>query len=230
MIKTGSNRRRCGDVGRSSRNNNISIAQMSGDGFVDFIKNPLGWLRKRTLDGRPRILNELMKREGEQIITKIRVCREPVKSIIQKLINVFTFGIFKRAISKMNYDTVYHLYIVITLNNGNTYSLEKNERVNVIVGPKAGECLNMDYGRSSLNDFILNAEKREIPGFYRYDAFKDNCQKWIYDLMNSNGIEQFNNFILQDVSSLAPGLFKRFARGITDVAGVADFIKRGGSL
>lgn len=203
-------------------------AFMAGAGVMDFIKNPFGWIKKRTLDGRPRILNDLLVKEGEQTITKLEVCRSPVLGVFQKAINVMTFGMFKRQMKKLNYDTMFHLYLVVHLANGNVYSLEKNQRVNVIKGKKEGECQSLAYGAENLNEFVVKAEEKKIPGFYRYDAFKDNCQKWVYDLLNSNGITRFNEFVLQPAETLAPGIFKKFARGITDIAGVADYVVRGG--
>jgi hypothetical protein len=222
-------RKKIGYVYSNNRCNNVSKIQ-KGSGIIDFVKDPFKWLTKRTLDARPRILNELLKKEGTQIITNIQICRVPVQSIFIKLINLFTFGMFNKALQKMNYDTLFHLYMVVTLANGRIYSIEKNQRVNVIIGKKDGDCKGINYGVKTLNNFILDAEDLKISGFYRYDAFKDNCQKWIFDIMNSNKLAMFNDFILQDVGSLAPELFKKFSKKITDVAGITDFVLRGGEI
>jgi len=196
---------------------------MSGEGLFN-------WIKSKFLEIRPRILNDLLIQKGNQIVNKISVCRKPVLSIIQKALNILSFGSFKKNMEKLGYDNVFHLYMVLYLSDGSIWSLEKNQRVNVVKGPiLGGDCQEIQYGKKTLNDFILTAENRNIPGFYRYDAFKDNCQKWIKDIMNSNDINNLDSFILQDVDTLVPSLLKRFAQGATDIAGVADYVIRGGS-
>ena len=133
---------------------------------------------------------------------------------------------------KKGYDNLYHLYLVLYLANGKIYSIEKNQRVNVIEGKKegpddaCGPALN--YGEQSLGKFLIDAESEEIEGFYRYNAFKDNCQKFVKDILNSNGITQFNEFILQDVSTLAPSYLSKIVKKVTDIAGYVDYAIRGG--
>lgn len=190
---------------------------------VPSVKNTLTSI----LDKRPRVLTDLLKREGDQQITNIEVCRVPVTGILQKLANLMTIGKFKRELKRMGYDTVFHLYLVVYLANGKVYSLEKNQRVNIISGKKSGTCKNQAGGIGTLREFIMNAESKNIPGFYRYDAFTDNCQKWVYDILNCNGITQFNSFVLQKVDTLAPSIFKKILRGITDTAGLIDWAIRG---
>jgi hypothetical protein len=215
---------------RTSYGTQDLTTNMYGSGIVDFIKHPIDWITNKTLIGRPKVLNDLLTKEGNSIIRNISICRIPVQSTIQKLMNVLTFGAFKKKIKKSGYDTVYHLFIVLTLANGSVYSIEKNQRVNVIKGPKLGTCQDMQYGRKTLNQFITTAEeKNQYEGFYRYSAFKFNCQHFIHAILNANGISKFNSFVLQDVADLAPGLFKKFANVVTDVAGVSDYVVRGGA-
>lgn len=206
------------------------VNDIQGDGIVDWARGIKDKFTKKVLETRPKILNDLLKREGDKTITKIEVCRNPISGVFEKTLNVLTFGKLKREMKKKGYDRLYHLYLVIYLENGSVYSLEKNQRVNVIKGKTKGECMGpMNYGKETLTSFINDAEKRNIPGFYRYNAFKDNCQKWVYDLLNSNGVSNFNDFILQDVDKLAGKYVKTLARKITDVAGVFDFAFRGGA-
>jgi hypothetical protein len=46
----------------------------------------------------------------------------------------------------------------------------------------------------------------------------------------ANGINQFDNFINQKVSDLAPTIVQKIARGFTDIAGVIDYFKQGGGV
>lgn len=189
-----------------------------------------GWFTKKVLEGRPRILNDLLKREGNKTLARVEVCRVPVNPMLVKMLNAATLGGFKRILKTRGYDAVYHLYMVVYLADGTVYSLEKNQRVNVRKGKLRGKCFGLPYGKKTLSEFILAAENRNIPGFYRYSAFRDNCQKWVKDIMNSNGITKFDEFILQDVSQLVPKWVERVANRVTDTAGVADYLIRGGGL
>lgn len=203
---------------------------MSGEGIFDEFLRIKKNINAKFLEGRPKVLNDLLIKEGNQNITKISICRKPVQSIIQKALNVLTFGMFKKNIEKLGYDTVYHLYMTVFLENGKIYSLEKNQRVNVVSDYiSGGECEIITI-KKNLNNFILDAEKLKIAGFYRYDAFKDNCQKWIKDILNANEITSLDKFILQDVGDLVPSLIQKFSKGLTDIAGVADYVIKGGEL
>lgn len=187
----------------------------------------------KTLESRPKILDDLITLKGDVIIKRIEICRNPIKSIFEKLINIASFGMLKRAMDKLGYDRLYHLYLVLYLNDGSVYSLEKNQRVNIINSKisslDGGMCISIDYGKKNLRDFITTAEDRNIDGFYRYSGFQHNCQKWVFDILNSNGINKFNDFIKQDVDQLVPKYLKKISNFVTDVAGVGDYIYRGGT-
>ena len=185
------------------------------------------------LDTRPKILNGVLTKDGNQTITKLEVCRKPIHRFNMATLNMLSFGSIKKKMNQLGYDNLYHLYLIIRLSNGKIYRLEKNHRVIITdLGSyqSKGDCLSLVYpeNNKTLNDFILTAEERKISGFYRY-SFKDNCQKFLYDLLNSNGISVFNKFILQDVSDLAPNYIRTFVKGVTGLAGLADYIYHGGA-
>jgi len=201
---------------------------MEGKGLYNFMV-------RKMLEGRPKVIKDLLRDEGKQMINKIFVCRKPIQKTFEKIINALTFGKFKKKMKQYNYDSMFHLQLFVKLENGKTYMIEKNQRVNVKrvssneqYGHATKKCLPLDisHRRIILNTLITNAEA--VPNLYRYNAFKDNCQKFVYDLLNRSGISQFNDFIMQQVNEFAPGVFKKVLRGITDVAGFVDYAKRGG--
>lgn len=207
---------------------------MRGDGIMNsLLLNPFisTQITKKMLDVRPRILNDLLRKYGQLNIQKIEICRKPIVNAFRKILNFVTLGKLNREMSKLGYDDLFHLYMVVYLSDGSIWSLEKNQRVNVTKGKiSGGECKSINYGEKNLGDFITTAERMNIPGFYRYNAFKDNCQKWIKDILNANDITSMDTFILQNVSTLAPNIVKNISQGITDVAGVADYVMRGGCM
>jgi len=203
----------------------------AGDGIKDWATELKDKFILKYLGSRPKILNDLLEKEGNQIISKIEICRVPLSSKFNNLLQWVSPTKYEKVLREQNYYKLFHLFLVLHLENGNIYKLEKNQRVFVKTGevPKkeGTECRSMEYGLSNLADFITKAEN--IPGFYRYNAFKDNCQKWVVDLLNTNGIHQYNDFVLQKVEDLVPSYIKTIAQTATDIAGVVDYNIKGGS-
>ena len=206
------------------------ISNMKGSGVVNYFREVGDKFIEKTLRSRPKILNDLIENEGSQIITSVKVCRRPLSKVFERVLNLLTFGEMAKEMERLGYDNLFHLYLVVFLENGTIYALEKNERVNVIVGEvEGGECEEQyNIKPITLETFITNAEDKKIDGFYQYDSFRNNCQTWVFNILNSNGISQFNSFIVQNVSSIAPEYIKNIAKGITNIAGIIDYTMRGG--
>ena len=196
---------------------------MEGSGAFD-------WIASATLDKRPKAITKMLKRDGDKTIVRLEICRKPVQSIIQKFANFVSLGRYNRELKRLNYDTAFHMYLVIHLNDMNIISIEKNQRVMVKAGKiNGGECKQLEYGEKTLREFWMTAEDLKVPGFWRYDPVVNNCQRFVRSILNANGISQFNDFISQDTRTLLPPLVQKFARGLTDIAGIADWIFKGGS-
>lgn len=211
----------------SSANN-----KFGGDGIVDWATDLKDRFILKYLSSRPKVLNDLLEKEGNQIIDKIEICRVPLTSKFNNLLKWASPAGYEKVMKERNYDKLYHLFIVFYLANGKVYKLEKNQRVHVKDGgvPKkeGTECHIMNYGLSNLADFINKAE--HIPGFYRYNPFTDNCQKWVLDLLHENGIHTYDEFVLQKLDDIAPTYIQSIARAGTDLAGIVDYNYKGGKI
>ena len=119
------------------------------------------------------------------------------------------------------------LTLIIYLNDGCVFAIEKNERIKIIYNPKmGGECKTMDLHKHiPLLEFIENGEHRGGLNFYRYSAHKDNCQKFVNQLLVSNGIRAFTPFIMQNVDQLFTSAYRKIFQGVTDVAGYAKYLR-----
>ena len=204
-----------------------NIDEIQGDGVIGDLQDKF---IKKFLGNRPKVINDLIKNYGTHTIIKIEVCRVAVKQLWVKLINAMSIGILKQKMKERDYDKLFHLYVIIHLDNGDRYRIEKNQRMKIIKDPKISEGTKCNPVNVKLNlaEFIIAPEKVNMKNLYRYNAFSENCQNYVKRLLNANGITQFNDFILQNVKDLAPGIVQKIARGITDVAGVADYVIRGG--
>jgi len=205
-----------------------NVDELHGDGVIGDLKDKF---IKKFLGSRPRIINDLIKTEGKAIISTVEVCRAPITPIFEKLLNTLSFGMLKRKMKERDYDKLFHLYVILHLSNGSVYRIEKNQRMNIIKNPKKSNetvCKSTVAPNINFETFITAPERVDMKDLYRYSGFKYNCQDYVKRLLNANGITQYDNFILQKVKDLAPSYLQKIARGITDIAGVADHLYRGG--
>jgi len=186
--------------------------------------------------GIPKQLNDIIKATENNNITAIYVCRKPIVSFIKSLLNIFSFGMLNRTMEKLGYDKLFHLYLVFKLDNGKLYRIEKNQRINAYEIEKLDDeatCMPVKLRVSqNLQNFFDKIVSRNIPNIFHYNGFRDNCQKFVKDCLVSNGLynQTLNKFVMQDVKDLAPGFVKDLAEGITDIAGLGDYIWHGGKL
>ena len=215
--------------------NNRMECGMKGDGIISYVKGKIKDF-KTALRGRPKVLNDLMNSTENIPVVSITVCRKPINSTFQKILNFVTFGKVTEELKKTSHDTLFHLYVVFTLSNGATWLIEKNERVMVLSGKGVidkttrsvcAPSLAVSDGKN-IKTYIMNLEEMEIPDIYVYDSFSKNCQDFVKNLLNTNDIYQYNDFIFQPVSKLAPPIVKSIARGFTDLAAGIDVLKKGG--
>jgi hypothetical protein len=165
-------------------------------------------------------------------ISKLTIVRSPVKSTIVNVLNVISLGQLKNIQNKLGYDSLWHLALKVTLNNGKSYRVEKNQNISikpysdypktevfVLAGPKKtitlGEMMN------------ASLKKEGSSRFYEYDAFRNNCQMFVRSLLQSSGllIDPAAKFISQDSTAIAkniPGYVAPAAKLLTSVAAKAD--------
>ncbi len=190
------------------------------------------------LSKRPKPIRDFLIKRGRIQITDMKVCRKPVAGIIQKLSNVLTFGQYNKIKKSLNYDDVFHLYLVLTLKNGEVYTIEKNQRVEVSKGFRHSQDCKMvelklsgNIGLFNSNGLILRAEQNNLE--YRYSAHKYNCQDFVMKILESSNLltPELKEFILQDADKLMPaGFLRTLAQKATDTAGTVDMVLKGGGL
>ena len=73
--------------------------------------------------GTPPNVKEALDKQGDKQIISARIGRTPVASAITAML--------KKLSNNVPYDTLFHLFIELTLQNGKRWILEKNERINL---------------------------------------------------------------------------------------------------
>lgn len=169
---------------------------------------------------------------GSFPINRIKVCRTPLSNIVGKALNAITIGAYERAMAKYGVDALFHLFMLIDIvdvSKGGkiiTAILEKNEtpRCHLYDEPLSNntQCVYVmgKYG-GNLKSLIGATQAEMGRTFWVYNAFTNNCQDFLLNVLGSNGLltEQLQTFIKQDVSDIVremPSYTPSIAQHITD--------------
>jgi hypothetical protein len=191
---------------------------------------------------------QLVNNYGSYDIKSIEAIRTPIINVINTLMNVITLGKFKELQREYGYDKLYHLAIVVTVNDGKNTKLliEKNEKITIsmfkqsMISSKTEIMpVPMNYKKVSLYDLLNNA-RRQFGDylFFSYDGTgragkTNNCQDFIMMLLNASGVgdAQSKSFIKQELDEMLQNLgssFHKFSKGVTDKANeITSFIGLG---
>ena len=211
---------------------------------INEVINPDSISRRRISDVSKGVRNDyppsvraFLEANGDKRIINLRIRRDPVSSAINLAFDVLSAFQWSKAKQEENFDKLFHLGLVATL-EGNTEALiEKNEVI--YVGPtkprqKDSEIRNTPHPRdTSLATFLERGHASKGDAFFKYDPFNNNCQDFVLGLLKANGVDtpKAEAFIKQDVSSIVaklPQYVGAVAKGITDIGAVANVGLEGG--
>lgn len=177
----------------------------------------------------------LITKYGDNIVRRIRIGRTPLPSILTKILNVITFGGFKKLVDK-SYDDLFHLFSIISLDNGVDILAEKNQSINMKAvnnyNPKGAEYIDIDIGKDiTFAELLNNTRKRMGKDFFNYHPTNNNCQDWMIALLQSSGLinNSAKDFIKQDVVSIFTKYprTRRLMATLTKLGTASDVIQKG---
>jgi hypothetical protein len=199
----------------------------------------------------PPDARETLARYGAGEVYDLKIIREPIQSYINKALEVITLGRWKQAKDSLNYDDLFHLSMIASLampdGNKAQIKIEKNEVIN-ITDRFALKAQGVSSGVSqhgsgqdarvinvpvpcciTLQQMMDKAANAVGPSFFKYDAFNNNCQMFIANILRANNLStpDIEAFVVQDAQSLLqqlPKYTKPFANTITNIAGLANRI------
>jgi len=204
--------------------------------MIKIIKKSLNFLNSF----KPSI-KQLLNNYGDNYIKNIYICRKPINDILRKTLNFISIGNFENNIDKLNYDKIFHLFIICVLDDVNLL-IEKNERINIMINNidlnnNDIDKLNVDLKNQNikLNEFIYTGLKfMGDDNFFKYSSYKYNCQNFIYNLLLSNNLmnSEYEKFILQDIKTLFNnmGYIKPISDVLTNIGAIGNYIYNGGEL
>jgi hypothetical protein len=200
------------------------------------ISKPLKSIMEISLEYPPNV-KEILNKYGNEIIQSIIIKRTPVSGLLTGTLSVFSLGEFGRRMK--SFDELFHLFIEISTTTGKKISLEKVERVNMIVNPprrpneEVKQVSNMPQN-ITIMQLMENGRKRMGNQFFRYDSKINNCQHFILNVLQASGIGDQSDyeFIKQPTEQLFEELpiLKGIAHTATDIGAIANKTLQGGNL
>ena len=221
-----------------------------GGSFYDSIKsatkNVFGRVRSFITGDRgyKPLIQKLLTQYGDKQITGITIIREPIKQYVNILTNIITLGEIDKYKNTYNINELFHLYMIVSLNDGSFIRVEKNEEIDIEkvnsipqLDSKFVYVCKLPSNNLTLN-ILLNKTLNTIgqARYFKYDALNNNCQNYLYNILSTNGFNSINpdmkQFIIQDLTQLANKLgdtSKDIMNGLTNIKKRINIIT-GGSL
>lgn len=181
---------------------------------------------------------KLVATYGSKTVTGVVIGRKPIFDWIHTALGVLSLGKWQELMKKYGFDKFFHLFLIISLDDGTKIKIEKNEVITLTKNPKVEPGTELlEVGRPpnqpTLSTWLERTKKLMGDKFYNYDALGgNNCQNFVMSMLQANG--QFNpetkNFVYQDITELSRDLdsfTRKFAKSITDLAARANVIVHG---
>ena len=189
----------------------------------------------------PLVISNMIKRFSNNTITNIKIKRTALSKLLTSLINIISLNQFQQNIDEQGIDTLYHLYMVVTLDNGTNIIIEKNSRLNMEIvsnnsRPNTEEITINDFPSGmTLQSIMSNVQKfMGLQRLISYSAKSNNCQDYILALCQSNHIGNTSEyqFIKQDTVTLFSGLdyLRKFTNTVTGLDANINQVINGGSI
>ena len=155
----------------------------------------------------PNKFNIFFSKYGNNYIKALVIERVPLADISMKLLNAASGFSVQKRLDNSDYDKLFHLRLIIILDNDQIIYVEKNQSLNIDyyknLNEKGTEQLNInEIPKETLFNFINNGQYILGNKFFSYNGKSNNCQDFISALLLSNNIinNDYQNFIKQDVN------------------------------
>jgi hypothetical protein len=199
--------------------------------FIEKVINPDAFM--------PPSVKAIMNNHGQEIITSITLRRNPVSHLITGAMNAVSLGSFQKKLDKQPYDELFHLAMLVQ-SDKTKFLLEKIERVNVtssIGKPQGLETLPCPLNGKEITIFDLINNTKEKMGktsFLDYNAVNNNCQVFLMNVLDANGLLNAENkeWVKQDTEILFKNnkVLAKVSKKLTDIGASVNVLLKGGNL
>jgi hypothetical protein len=175
-------------------------------------------------------IKNILKKYGNQKIRSIYIGRRPINSMVEKAFNIISLGKWSKLREQYYYDKLFHLFLIIQMDDDTVISFEKNSIVTMTedderCSMKDTECVKIEYPTDSLtlDEFVRKPlERIGKDKFFVYQPFDQNCQIFIRAVLETFGLysKKVADFVYQDISEIVerlPFYVKYVAKAVTDL-------------
>jgi hypothetical protein len=179
-------------------------------------------------------VRDILAKYGDKPITKAIIVRTPVSAAVKEALNVVSLGEFKKKLAAQPYDDIFHLFMLFTLSDGTTVSLEKNSIITMRVNPdRKGDSREANPPEGlTLNEVMEATRKKMGKKFIPYAANSNNCQNFILNVLRANNMDtpELDTFVKQDTNELFDGdggFLRKFSQQITNLGAKIATVQEG---
>ena len=178
----------------------------------------------------PINVKRVLQYYGNIPINNITIVRTELSTPLVNAINFVSNGEFKKRQENTPYDKLYHLSIICNLNNNKNVVIEKNERLNVVIGNRNGERKTIQTHNINMNQLLNATHQKMGNNFFPYSAKDNNCQDFILNLLQANHLDNPDlvNFVKQHTKELFDDDTRKISNTVTDLAAKSNMLINGG--
>ena len=186
-------------------------------------------------------IKKILKKYGNKKIRAIRIGRRPINKLVEKAFQIITLGKWDKLKNQYYFDRLFHLFLVLTMEDGTVISFEKNSIVTLSENDsrcsmKDVECIELEYPADSLTlDELVKKPLARIgkEKYFIYNPFSQNCQIFISEVLKTFNLysPKAKEFVYQDISEIVerlPFYVEYVAKTITDIDATVSKVRGSG--
>ena len=175
-------------------------------------------------------IKKILKKYGDKKIRAIRIGRRPINTLVEKAFNIITLGKWDKLKDQYYYDKLFHLFLILTMDDGTVISFEKNSIVTLSENDSRCsmpnvECIELEYPTDSITLDELVKKPLDRIGkekYFIYNPFSQNCQIFISEVLKTFNLysPKVKEFVYQNISQIVerlPFYVEYVAKTVTDL-------------
>ncbi len=232
--------RHCSICDSTSHDRRLCRCRRRGGGILGRLST---FVSRGKRKGATKRFEGFVAKNKDRRIVNMEVQRERVKPVYVKALDALSRGRFSKKQKELGYEDMLHDSMVVTLDDGKRYRLEKNHVVEAqpllpplpqlrlgLARRDVVDSTNVPLpGDFTLGEAVSTASAGDSE-FYNYDASGNNCQAFVDDVVTRNKLLPPGTIPRQDAKALVGSLgpLQGLPKLLTDVAAVGDRVLHGG--
>jgi hypothetical protein len=160
-----------------------------GLGFYSDVKDRIKLFLKGPKTTASNKVETILQRDTSPIV-KMWACKAPIVSGVKKVLNWLSMGRLQKKADSLGYSEIWHGYLVIQLEDGKKFKLEKNHTVEIY--PATHNDLQNAAEIPVTNGLTMKKlmDNASSKHFYSYSAKGNNCQNFVQDIVHKNNLAE----------------------------------------